>query len=348
MTLWVPGGASRTTTSPGSSLEEETAVSTSKTSPGFSHGAMLHPIISKGTRLRAFTVAALPSPWQGMRVPERMPIVVQLFLAVSRLLSIVNRLFDLIRNEFLWAVVPTSHKYKVNMLIHSREKDYLPGGHWFNVGLFEWERKAVTFPPFPGKGRLLLGAAGGGREIKGLSELGYEVYAFEPCEELYRGALSVLSQYPSSKIVQLSYAGFVETVRERKNPFSNDNGSFDAIVLGWGSFSHLLDPKERESLLRSLHERAPLAPVLLSFIVPELRPPPSRIARLRPFFQRFLRAIGCTNLAKPGDVFLPGSGFLHLPTPEEIKEVAARTGYSVHHGDLAPYPHAVLVPHFPR
>ena len=53
--------------------------------------------------------------------------------------------------------------------------------HDFEDGLFPWERAEIV-ASFPPSGRILLGAAGGGRELFDLCRMGYEVLAFpNPC-----------------------------------------------------------------------------------------------------------------------------------------------------------------------
>src|SRR5512146_3335463 len=45
---------------------------------------------------------------------------------------------------------------------------YRPGGDIYGGGLFAWERALIASEHFPRTGRVLLGAAGGGRELAGL------------------------------------------------------------------------------------------------------------------------------------------------------------------------------------
>jgi hypothetical protein len=96
-------------------------------------------------------------------------------------------------------------------------------------------------------------------------------------------------------------------------------------------------------LFECLKKVGPKAPILLSFLAVDLHPPPSLIGKLRSPF-RHLLSVGFSHLAQPGDTFLPGSGFIHLFSPDEIQRFAADTGYLIYRADLAPYPHAILVP----
>src|SRR5438270_449763 len=86
----------------------------------------------------------------------------------------------------------------VTVWAYERQPHYLPSGRWIDDGLYSWERAIVTAPPFPGSGCLLLGGAGGGRELGELCALGYSVTAFEPTDALVEGARAVAVNHPNA------------------------------------------------------------------------------------------------------------------------------------------------------
>ena len=94
------------------------------------------------------------------------------------------RLAALLRTELLLAGADAPTRDAVNALVFSAEDTYAPGGPTFTRGLFAWEREALAHPAFPRGGRLLLGGAGGGRELVALAAMGYTVDAFEPAGAL--------------------------------------------------------------------------------------------------------------------------------------------------------------------
>src|SRR5262245_833316 len=114
----------------------------------------------------------------------RLPLLVQAFLLQDRLLSALLRGAAMVRDETLWAWTSPRLREEVNRLIYARRRTFAPGGSAFERGLFDWERAATGAPPFPASGRILLGGAGGGRELAELCRIGYDVVAFEPAPAL--------------------------------------------------------------------------------------------------------------------------------------------------------------------
>jgi hypothetical protein len=256
------------------------------------------------------------------------------FLFLDLHLSPLARFARMLRDELLWALVPESKRARINEWIYRRDPRYRPGGEFFEGGLFDWEKKIFAHPEFPRNGTILLGGAGAGRELVALSRLGYGVIGFEPVEDLLETARSVAANLPGVELHPGGYADLAD--------FPIDKLQIDAVVLGWGSFSNLLTQPARIGLLTSIRTRAPRAPLLLS-VLPESTLPSGRIERIRRMIRSALRFVGLTP-ASPGNTFLSTAGFAHLFTPEEITDLAARTGYEVIAGDWLPYPHALLRP----
>src|SRR5690606_9978650 len=91
--------------------------------------------------------------------------------------------------------------------IFDRQRTYVPGGNTFARGLFGWELELLA-PPFPARGRILIGGAGGGREAIALIERGYQVVAFDQAAELVRaGAPTVKAA--GGTLLHASYADVV-------------------------------------------------------------------------------------------------------------------------------------------
>jgi hypothetical protein len=147
-------------------------------------------------------------------------------------------------------------------------------------GLFDWERlwfeQSLPKPP----ARLLVGGSGRGREVRALLARGYDVWAFDP-------ALAALRQSerrnPSASFH--GWFGYEELVRDRAAsptaPRLIPAGvSFDAVLLGWGSLTHVLREDVQDALLRLLDELAPSGPILASFFLSQGLDPQSRAERL--------------------------------------------------------------------
>jgi hypothetical protein len=239
------------------------------------------------------------------------------------------------------AVVPPTKHASVTAWCYARAgRDYRPGAQPFEAGLHDWEAAVLGAPPFPRTGRLLLGGAGGGRELKALIERDFEVTAFEP-SSLWRSALEVGGT--RATVLQGSYADLVRAVAGRGGPLQNlANDRFDAIVLGWGSLPHVTDPDERRELFAALRRLGPSAPVLLSFQLQSVDPP---MRRLSDPLHRALRRLHAPGEPCPtGLRFTRRAGFIYRFSRDELETLAAETGYAVARFSPQWYSYAVWVP----
>ena len=122
-------------------------------------------------------------------------------------------------------------------------------------GLFEWEKNAVE-GHFAGRRKLLLLAAGGGRELIALRKLGYEVNAFDAHPDLVRFANTLLAKEGMTPDVRLA-------------PWDHGpdiDDTYDGVIVGWGGYMHIRGRDRRVAFLRELRRRVEVgAPILLSF-----------------------------------------------------------------------------------
>lgn len=164
-------------------------------------------------------------------------------------------------------------------------------------GLYGWEEQWFErrLPSAPAS--ILVGAAGAGREAAALDRLGYEVHAFEPSRRAYELCKTVLGE---RRAQQASYQDLIETALHGETTRLElpRNASFDAVLLGWGSFGHVLGQGQRFELLRACDRVAQAGPILLS-----LFDPPGKAERGAP-------------------VYTAWGGFLARPTVEELDEHA--------------------------
>lgn len=276
----------------------------------------------------------------------RLPPLVRISFAAERVLNAAARLHTLFWDEVLWAWFGPQRREAINRIIWGRANSYLPGGNTFERGLFEWERLAIAKPPFPQAGRILLGGAGGGRELVQLCRRGFDVVAFEP-SGLCDGARQAVSSFPNSVVVQASYRDLVTAAQEHTGPLASHvlNASFDAVLFGWQSFDYVLTELDRHELLCATRTLAPKAPLLLSsWMVRDAEN--GRLDCLRPPIRRICELLGAPSARRPGDVFWPCGGFLHLMSQGELEAAADGSGYRIL--DFRPsavsYPHAMLMP----
>jgi hypothetical protein len=251
-----------------------------------------------------------------------------------------------IRDEVLLAWIPPAERVALTATLYAGQSTYLPGGHRFEGGLFPWEKRALEAPAFPRSGRVLLGAAGAGRELAALVQRGFEVVAFDPCKPFVDAARGVAPP-DRATLIHASYRDLVDAAGGRGGPLgaAGAGAPFDAVVLGWGSLSHVLPGVERVALLRAVHALAPRGPVLASFALdPERATPVPGKGRVRDRLRRAFAALGAPGVSEDGDRFLPDTGFFSYLSGDEVIDLAWRTGYEVALFEEAPYPHALLVP----
>lgn len=186
-------------------------------------------------------------------------------------------------------------------------------------GLYDWEQqwfeRRLPAPP----ASILIGAAGAGREASALRELGYHVHAFEPAASAFQ--LCQVKVGPDF-VDQASYEDFIATVLrgESRGLRLPSETTFDAVLLGWGSFGHVLQRTDRSELLRACDQVAPHGPILLSLFEPNAAAP--------------------TN----GTYYLPWGGFLVRPTLEELDQHAKALNRQLIVSLQSPSPYATLIP----
>ena len=275
----------------------------------------------------------------------RRPLWARSLLAMDRVVNALARVEVAVRDEVMAAWLPADRRASWTQTAYGRTRSYpaeqvSPGSY-----LFAWEQRLLARTDFPRTGHVLLGGAGGGREIAGLCARGYSVFAFEP-SELVGDAQSLAETLPDVEVWRACYADVVSALESHSGPLFEAllRRPFDAIVLGWDSLSHVLEHDDRHALLSALRRLAPAAPVIASFFVQGRGTVSPRLQRLQRGLRATFAALGAPAKVSPGLRFLPTIGFSHLFSREEIEALAAGAGYVVDEYDVAPCGHVLLVP----
>ena len=230
------------------------------------------------------------------------------------------------------------------------EACYATTGHTQGDGrqtLYDWEQRwyadALPEPP----ARILVAGAGWGREMGALRDQGYTVVGFDPVEP------------PSTRVptgttfIRADYGEFVKAALGR-SPGGMLNAvldtPFDAVILGWGSLSHVLDRDLRARIFAAAARVAPRGPILASFWC---RPVGDEAVRSR-LRERVIglgtvlgRLRGIEADASQDYVFSTAHGFGVYLGMDELARVAADLGRSLH-TDVHPFPRVVLAPSVAR
>lgn len=263
---------------------------------------------------------------------------------LSLKLIMASRLFDRIYRRFNrlreLAVVTFASDYalaKFNDRTYSEASRYQPNSPGYVSGLYPWEEQALQehFPPAPA--HILVGGAGSGREPFALSDLGYQVTAFEP-------VLALVDAMQQQGISQdrgavACFAGgyeelpFVSSPSHGERIHLSELGPFDAAILGWGSFSHIYDERQRQKTLQHFAELTS-GPILLSFTSTR---EDGKLPTLK------IRSMLLKRKHRhPADRFSMSMGFQHPVSELEVSELAGGADLAVLKTDFS---HTSLAPH---
>jgi hypothetical protein len=274
------------------------------------------------------------------------PIWTRLLYGFSRALSALDTGQQIVRDELLFAFLPPNQRNSLTFDAYSRSRPYVVGGEYFLQGLWAWEAALLEDPRVPRSGRVLLTAAGGGRELHALLERGYEVFAFEPTAPLFESARSIgIAAGSKAEVVQASYQDLVAKADGKLGPLDGLGGHFDLCVLGWGSLSCLTELRDALEMLRAVRMLAPAVPVVASFMLRNKGTPDVKggARNLRRSLRRLFEAVGAPAVPD-GLKFGTAHGFFYEYSLSEFTELCERAGYEVAVIGEFPHPHALLVP----
>jgi hypothetical protein len=251
-----------------------------------------------------------------MSLPARL--AARLVLA-TRVLDRGYQAFDRLRSLAVLAFATPAFLDDYTRLAYDTTSTYRAGARDFRQGLFRWEARAIDerFPPPPA--RVLIGGAGGGREAFALIERGYTVVAFDAAPAL---AASMRKATPSlgPEALRAFCASYDDLPMIAPDVDLRREPPFDAAIVGWTSFSHLVSDESRVHALAQMGA-VTRGPILVSYFGQELAAPESRYRLLRWLDRRAKRWGEAT--------FTTSIGFSRLFSETEINALITREGLTV-------------------
>jgi hypothetical protein len=204
---------------------------------------------------------------------------------------------------------------------------------WNRSGLFDWEKEAIT-AYFGGCRRLLVGGAGGGREILALCGMGFDVDGFECNPELAAYANRLLKSNGIDATVELV---------PRDRPSGRDR-VYEGVVIGWAAYTLIQGRRARMAFLRDVRAQMQVgAPILLSFFYRTGCERRFRVVAAVGNVLRWLRHREPLDLGD--DLTLDFQRqrihYVHLFTREQIASELAEAGFALQHFSTKGYGHAV-------
>lgn len=181
------------------------------------------------------------------------------------------------------------------------------------AGLFGWERDFVERLT-PG-GRVLVACAGAGREAFALARKGYVVTAFDCAPALVAAGRRYVGEHELSVRYELSVPDDAPHL-----------GSFDAAIVGWGGYGHIVGRDRRVAFLEAL--RAQLsqnAPILVSFTA---RPVSSRRFKVAAAVANCVRRLRRHDPIELGDDLTRPGPFAHSFTRDEVIAEIEEAGFT--------------------
>ena len=181
-------------------------------------------------------------------------------------------------------------------------------------GLLDWENYIVE-NHFGDVKTIMLIAAGGGREVLALSRMGFRVDGYECNPVLVEYGNRLLQKNKSeSRITHLTRNTVPPEVRQ-----------YDAVIIGWGAYSHIKGATARIRFLKNLypfmHQGSRL---MVSFIwVKERNRRDRMIQGISGFFGLFCRG----ERSEQGDKLVPN--YIHYFEEDEIRTEFTRAGFRV-------------------
>lgn len=201
----------------------------------------------------------------------------------------------------------------VDQAVYDTRRSYRDRDH-NQRGLFPWEEEAMRLY-FGGCKRIMVLAAGGGREVIALRRRGIEAEGWECNDRLLTSGRKLLSDLGMPPVLHPM----------RRNVAPEGTGPWDGVILGWSMYMLVPGRQRRVQLLSDLRSRLPSGgPILLSFFT--RADPERRALRVQRIAAHLRHAIGRPP-PELGDDIAPN--YIHRFARDEVAGELEEAGYSM-------------------
>jgi hypothetical protein len=239
--------------------------------------------------------------------------VASLYLCSHRFFRVLHGGSQALFEGFWMGLLPESVCDGISEKSYGEGKEYT-NSSYLDQGLHFWEDLAVrTY--FPPGGRVLVAAAGGGRELIALVRGGFQAAGFECSHSMVEAGKRALAQRGIAATLDWAPPSVAPRME----------GQFDALIVGWNGYCYISPLARRLAFLKDLRSQLrPGSPVLVSTAI---RTPPARVVTWTPRVANVIRI--CTFRApvfEVGDSF-PGRPKLHF-TRRQLERELTEAGFS--------------------
>jgi hypothetical protein len=237
-----------------------------------------------------------------------------LYLWSQRFFHVLHAGSQVLFEGFWMGLLPESVYDEISQKSYGEGKLYTDASY-LDQGFHFWEDLAVRtwFPP---AGRVLVAAAGGGRELIALERAGYQAAGFECSHAMVEAGKRALAERGIAATLDWAPPCVAPPMKEK----------FDALIVGWNGYCHISPRARRLAFLKDLRSQLrPGSPVLVSTAI---RHPQERALG---WTARVANAIRIGTFRAPvfeaGDSF-PGKPKLHF-TRRQLERELKEAGYVV-------------------
>jgi hypothetical protein len=254
---------------------------------------------------------------------------VQFFKRADRWFNRFVRLASTLYEGFWLGCLSPDDLNAITAIYYQQSHEYSSSEHNLR-GLFDWE-VPVLDRYFPPRSRILVAAAGGGREVLALRRAGFQAEGCECSPTLLRASDALFDQLGEPRGVILCAADEVPA----------GPPIYNGLIVGWSAYTHIPTRRRRVAFLQGLCQRAlPGSPVLLSFFPREISSHYETLVYQTACVSRFLFR-GRRETLEIGDHL--GWCYSHTFTREEVGTELNAAGFRLVHFNEVGEGHAVGV-----